>query len=272
MKENRAMKIHANGIGIHYELEGPAEAPVVTLSHSLAANLTMWEPQMTSLLPRYRVLRYDMRGHGRSDVPEGPYTLDLLAEDVRALLLVLGIPRTIFVGLSIGSMIGQVLALKYPELLQGLVLCSTSCRTPPEMRPIWEERVRIARTRGMEAHVETTIERWFTKPFRDRNPRVVDPVRAMIRATPAKGYEGCAHAILGMDLLNRIDAIRMPTLIIVGEEDPATPVTNSRMIHERIRGSELVILKSASHLSNLERPEAFNRAMLDFLAKISPVS
>lgn len=261
------MKINANGINIHYKLEGPAEAPVVTLSHSLAANLSMWDPQMSTLLSRYRVLRYDMRGHGRSDVPDGPYTLDLLAEDVRGLLAALGIPRTIFVGLSIGGMIGQVLALKYPEMLHCLVLCSTSGRIPPEMKPVWDERVRIAHAQGMEAHVEATIERWFTEPFRGNNPGVVDPVRAMIRATHPKGYEGCSRAIQVFDILDRIDAIHVPTLIIVGEEDPGTPVTSSQAIHDRIKGSELVVLESAAHLSNLEQPEAFNRALLNFLER-----
>lgn len=262
------MKIEANRISIHYELEGPAEGPVVTLSHSLAANLSMWDPQMSALLSRYRVLRYDMRGHGRTDVPEGPYSLDQLADDVRGLLLALGIKRTTFIGLSIGSMIGQVLALKYPELLHGLVLCEASSRSLPEMIPLWDERIRIAHTQGMEAHVETTIERWFTPPFRERNPRIVDPVRAMIRATPPRGYEGCIRAIQGLDVLDRIHAIRVPTLIIVGEEDPASPVANSRAIHDRIRGSELVILKSAAHLSNVEQPEAFNRAVIDFLERL----
>jgi 3-oxoadipate enol-lactonase len=261
------MKISANGIHIHYALEGLVDAPSVTLSHSLAANLSMWDPTVSALLPRYRVLRYDMRGHGRSDVPEGPYSLDQLAEDVRGLLLALGIRRTAFVGLSIGSMIGQVLALKYPEMLRCLVLCESSSRTPPEMKPIWDERVRLAHAQGMAAHVEPTIERWFTPPFRQGNPRVVDPVRDMIRSTPPKGYEGCIRAIQGLDLLDRIEAIRVPTLIVVGEEDPASPVAGSQEIHERIRGSELVILKSAAHLSNVEQPEAFNRAVTEFLGR-----
>lgn len=266
------MKISANGISIHFSLEGPAGAPVVTLSHSLAANLSMWDPQVRALVPNYRVLRYDMRGHGLSEVPEGPYSLELLAEDVRSLLLALSIPRTVFVGLSIGSMIGQVLALKCPGMLQGLVLCEASSRSLPEMRPIWDERVRIARTQGMEAHVEPTIERWFTPPFRARNTHVVDPVRAMIRATDPKGYEGCIRAIQGLDLLERIDTIGVPTLIIVGEDDPASPVASSLAIHERIGGSELVILKSAAHLSNVEQPEAFNRALLDFLGRFGASS
>jgi 3-oxoadipate enol-lactonase len=261
------VKIDANGIRIHYTLEGPADAPIVTMSHSLAANLSMWDPQMSVLTARYRVLRYDTRGHGGTDVPEGPYSLDQLAEDVRALLQALGIQRTSFIGLSMGSMIGQVLALTYPEMIQCLILCEASSRTSPELQLIWDERIRVAQTQGMGAHVESTIDRWFTAPFQERRADVVDPVRAMIRATKPEGYVGCIHAIKGLDLIERQNAIRIPTLIIVGEEDPASPVANSQAIHERIQGSELVILKSAAHLSNMEQPEVFNRAVLAFLEK-----
>jgi 3-oxoadipate enol-lactonase len=261
------MKIDANGIRINYTLEGPAEAPIVTMSHALAANLSMWDPQVSVLTARYRVLRYDTRGHGGTDAPEGPYSLDQLAEDARALLQALGIQRTSFIGLSMGSMIGQVLALTYPEMIQCLILCEASSRTSPELKLIWDERIRVAQTQGMGAHVESTIDRWFTAPFQERKADVVDPVRAMIRATKPAGYIGCIHAIKGLDLVGRQNAIRVPTLIIVGEEDPASPVANSQAIHERIRGSELVILKSAAHLSNMEQPEAFNRLVLAFLEK-----
>jgi 3-oxoadipate enol-lactonase len=261
------MKITANGISIHYTLEGPASAPTVTLSHSLATNLSMWDPQIPALLPRYRVLRYDTRGHGGTDAPEGPYSLDQLAEDARALLQALGIARTHFVGLSLGGFIGQILALKYPQMLQGLVLCNTTSRIPADARPVWDERTRVARTQGMEPHVEPTIGRWFTSPFREKHPEVLEPVRAMIRGTNVQGYIGCCQAIATLDLTDRLHAIGVPTLIIVGEDDPATPVAASRTIHERIKGSELVILKPAAHLSNLEQPEAFNRALLAFLAR-----
>lgn len=261
------MKITANGIRVNYALEGPASAPVVTLSHSLATNLSMWDPQVPALAARYRVLRYDTRGHGGTDAPEGPYSLDQLAEDARALLLALGIPRTHFVGLSMGGFIGQILALKYPEMLQSLVLCDTTSRIPPEARPVWDERIRVARTQGMEPHVEPTIARWFTAPFRQGRPDVTDPVRATIRGTNPQGYIGCCQAIAALDLTDRLHAITVPTLIIVGEDDPSTPVAASRTIHERIKGSELLILKPASHLSNLEQPEAFNQAILAFLAR-----
>jgi 3-oxoadipate enol-lactonase len=262
------MKISANGISINYRVEGPAGAPIVTLSHALAANLSMWDPQVSALASRYRVLRYDTRGHGGTGAPEGPYSVELLAEDARAFLQALGIQRTFFMGLSMGSMIGQMLALTWPEMLQGLILCESSSRTTPEMKSVWDERIRLAQTQGMEAHAEPTIDRWFTPPFREKRRDVVDPVRAMIRATDPTGYVGCIHAIKGLDLMDRLAAIQVPTLIMVGEEDPASPVASSRAIHERIQGSELVILKSAAHLSNMEQPEAFNRAVTSFLGRV----
>ena len=261
------MKITANGININYTLEGPASGPVVTLSHSLATNLSMWDPQIPALTSRYRVLRFDTRGHGGTDAPEGAYSLDQLAEDTRVLLQTLGIARTHFIGLSMGGFIGQILALTYPQMLQSLVLCDTTSRVPPDATPMWDERIRAAQAHGMEPHVEPTIGRWLTAPFREQRPDVVDRVRAMIRATNPAGYIGCCHAIAALDLTDRLQAIAAPTLVIVGEEDPGTPVTASRTIHERIKGSELVILKSASHLSNMEQPEAFNRAVTTFLAR-----
>lgn len=261
------MKITANGISIHYQLEGPASGPVVTLSHSLATNLSMWDPQIPALASRYRVLRYDTRGHGKTDAPEGAYSLEQLAEDARALLQDMGITRTHFIGLSMGGFIGQILALAYPQMLRSLVLCDTTSRVPAEAKPMWDERIRVAQTQGMEPHVEPTIGRWFTAPFRGQRGDVVTPVRGMIRGTNPRGYIGCCHAIAALNLTDRLSAITVPTLIIVGEDDSATPVAASRTIHERVKGSELVILKSASHLSNMEQSEAFNRAITTFLAR-----
>ncbi len=261
------MKITANGLNINYTFDGPDNAPVVTMSNSLASNLSMWDPQIPALASRYRVLRYDTRGHGQTDAPPGPYSLEELTEDVRALLQALGISQTHFIGLSMGGMIGQMLALKYPHMLRSLVLCDTMSRVPPDAKPMWDERIHTAETRGMEPHVETTVGRWFTAPFRQQRPDVIDKVRTMIRATPPRGYAGCCHAIAGLNLTDRLQEITLPTLIIVGEEDPGTPVAASQVIHERIKGSELVILKSASHLSNMEQPEAFNQAVTGFLAK-----
>jgi 3-oxoadipate enol-lactonase len=262
------MKITANGLAVNYTLDGPAGAPVVTLSHSLATDLTMWEPQMKVLTGRYRVLRYDTRGHGGTDVPAGAYSLGQLADDARALLQALGIARTHWVGLSMGGMIGQTLALASPALFQSLVLCDTSSRVPAEMKPAWAERIKTAETQGMEPLVEPTIGRWFTAPFRERHKDAVDPVRAMIRATKPQGYAGCCHAIAALDLTDALPAITLPTLVIVGEEDQGTPVAASQAIQSKIAGSQLQILKAAAHLSNMEQPEAFNAVLTSFLARL----
>jgi 3-oxoadipate enol-lactonase len=262
------MNITVNGISVHYTLEGPASGPVITMSNSLASNLSMWEPQMPVLTSRYRVLRYDTRGHGGTEAIAGPYSLDELSEDVRALLRALGITRTHFIGLSMGGMIGQIIAIKYPQMLQSLVLCDTMSRVPTEAKPMWDDRIHTAETGGMEPLVEPTLARWFTESFRQKGSPVLDQVRTMIRSTPPRGYTGCCHAIAALNLTDHLKAITLPTLIIVGEDDPATPVAASHVIHEQIRGSELVILKSAAHLSNLEQPEAFNQALTAFLPKV----
>jgi len=258
------MKIKANGINFHYELAGPASAPVVTLSHSLAADLSMWDPQMKALTEKYRVLRYDMRGHGGTDVSEGPYSLDGLTADVHELLVALGIKQTHLIGLSIGGMIAQLFAVQHPAMIRSLILCDTSSELPQEAKVLFEERILTAKTLGMEAHVEPSLERWFTKAF--RSAPEADRVRALIRKTDPRGYAGCSYAIMGLNLTSRLSSIRLPTLIIVGEDDPGTPVAAALTIHEKIKGSELVILKSASHLSNIEQAEAFNKAVTSFLA------
>jgi 3-oxoadipate enol-lactonase len=263
------MKTTANGIKVNYTLDGPASLPVVTLSHSLAADLTMWDPQMKALTQKYRVLRYDTRGHGGTDAPGGPYTLEQLSEDARALLQVLGISRTHWIGLSMGGMIGQTLALSSPGLLQSLSLCDTSSRIPAEAKPLWQERIKTAETQGMEPLVEPTIGRWFTAPFRETGKEVVDGIRARIRTTNPRGYAGCCAAISQLDLTDKISAIKVPTLIVVGEEDQGTPVAASRAIQAQIAGSQLEIIKSAAHLSNLEQPDEFTRIIASFLARVA---
>ena len=263
------MKTRVNGIDVNYVLEGPANAPVVTFSHSLATDLGMWDAEAKALAGRYRVLRYETRGHGKTEAPTGAYTLDQLADDARELLKALGIAKTHWVGLSMGGMIGQTLALQAPEIFRSLTLADTSSRVPPEARPLWQDRIRLAEQQGMEPLVEPTIERWFTKPFRDQRKDVVDPVRNMIRSTPVAGYVGCCHAISQLDLTDRIGAIALPTLVIVGEDDPGTPVAASRVMHERIKGSRLEIIPSAAHLANIEQPERFGRALAAFLGSVA---
>ena len=261
------MKITANGISMNYTLDGPANAPVVTLSHSLATTLAMWEPQLKALTARWRVLSYDTRGHGGTDAPRGGYSLDLLADDAQALLRALGIQRTHWVGLSMGGMIGQTFALKFPNMFQTMVLADTTSRYAPEALPLWQGRIKTAQTQGMEALVESTLGRWFTEPFRKSHPEVTARVSAMIRATPVPGYVGCCTAIPQINVTDRLKEVKCPALVIVGEQDAGTPVALSREIHAALPGSELVIIPQASHLSNLEQPAAFNRALATFLNK-----
>ena len=262
------MKISANGISINYTFDGPADAPVVTMSHSLATDRGMWDPTVPALTSRFRVLRYETRGHGQTEAPRGAYTLEQLADDARALLRALGIQRTHWVGLSMGGMIGQVLALKASDVLLSLSLCDTSSRIPADAKPQWEDRIRTAEAKGMEPLVEPTLARWFTAPFRERRKDVVDRVATMIRTTPVAGYVGCCHAISALNLTDRLSAIKLPTIVIVGEDDPGTPVAASRLIAENIKGARLEIISSAAHLSNIEQPEAFNRALSSFLEKV----
>jgi 3-oxoadipate enol-lactonase len=262
------MRIKANHIQINYELSGKKGAPVVVLSHSLACSLVMWNPQMDDLSPHFQVLRYDMRGHGHSDVTPGPYTIELLAEDVIGLLDALGIDRVHFVGLSVGGMIGQSLALNHPKRLRSLALCDTAPAVPQEAQPIWQERIERTREKGMESQVNETMERWFTPAFLKQNPPMVGLIRKQILATPVAGYLGCAEAIRKLNYLNRLSEMKLSTLIMVGEDDPGTPVSASQAIHERIPDSRLVILPSARHLSNVEQAEAFNAALLAFLKNL----
>ncbi len=259
------MLITANGIEMNYDLSGKENAPVVMLSHSLASSLVMWHSQFEALEEGFRVLRYDIRGHGKSDAPHGPYTLELLGEDVIGLLDALKIGAAHFVGLSMGGMIGQYLGLTHPGRLQSLILCDTSARIPQEGQPAIDERIQTARTKGMKALLQLTLERWFTPSFLAKNPPALQLIREQILKTPVEGYIGCSEAIRKLNYLDRLSEIRLPTLIMVGEEDPGTPVSAAESIRQRISNSKLIIIPSARHLSNIEQPEIFNRELLHFL-------
>lgn len=262
------MKIELGGQQVHVSLDGPEAAPVVTLSHSLAAHLDMWRPQMAALTSRFRVLRYDVRGHGHSPMPSGMPTIADLAEDVRKLLGVLGIRRTHFVGLSMGGMIGQQLAIRYPDLLESLVLADTLSAYGPEHQAMWQGRIDAASgPAGMEPLVEPTVTRWFTEAFRLANPQVMDWVRGMIRATSREGFTGCCHALMALDLTASLPEVRVPTLVLVGRQDPTTPVAGAEVIARAIPNARLVIIDDAAHIANVEQPDVFGRLVLQFLSE-----
>ena len=262
------MKAQVNGIEMYYEVHGKEGAPWLTLSHSLACSVRMWDPQIEAFKDRYRILAYDTRGHGESMAPAGPYTLEMLAADLHALLKHLNIERTHFAGLSMGGMIGQTFALKYPGVLASLILADTTSRYPADAAGVWAERIKTVETRGMQPLVQSTLERWFTEPFRKAHPEVVGRIGALIASTPVAGYVGCSHAIPKINLTARLKEIKCPVLVICGEQDGGTPPAMAREIHDNAPGSKLVLIPQAAHISNMEQPQAFTRAMEQFLAGV----
>lgn len=247
-----------DGCHIEYRFDGPEGAPVVLLSHSLGASMAMWEPQMSALTAHYRVLRYDLRGHGGSDVPVGVYSVDRLGCDVIELLDDLGIARVHFCGLSLGGMIGQWLGVRAPDRLHSLTLANTSAYMGPPLG--WDERIRAVRASGMAFMQDAILARWFTSDFTD-----TAAVGEVILATDPAGYAGCCAAIRDMDLRQLGRLIDTPTLIIAGLRDPATPPEHANALNAAIKGSRLVLLNSA-HLSNIECAAEFNTALLTFIA------
>lgn len=251
-----------DGCRIACRLDGPADAPVLVLSNSLGTRWEMWNPQLESFTERFRVLRYDSRGHGRSDVPPGAYSLDRLGRDVVELLDALGLGTVRFLGLSKGGMVGQWLGVRAPERLEKLVLANTSAYMGPPSG--WADRIAIVKAKGMAAVSDAVIARWFTPGFVADAPEAVGNVREQLLATDPEGYAACCAAIRDMDLRITTPLIRTPTLVIGGEKDPSTPPDHARWIAGAIPEAQLVIL-DAAHLSNVEQPEAFTKAALDFL-------
>ena len=259
------MIIEANGVKINYTLSGKPQAPVVVLSHSLACSQVMWWPQLGLLEAHFQVLRFDTRGHGHTQAPPGPYTLEQLVDDAVGMLDALKIDAVHWVGLSMGGMIGQGLALGHPGRLISLVLADTAAVIPGEAQPVWQERIDKAVSGGMQAVAEETLERWFTPNYLKQNITEVDRIRRQILATPLDGYVGCSEAIRRLNYLEQLGAVDATTLIMVGEDDPGTPVAASEAMHAQIKQSELVILPEAAHLSNIEQADIFNNHLMTFL-------
>lgn len=255
--------ITANNIEVSYQLDGPDDRPVVMLSNSLMSNYTMWNAQLEPLLKNYRVLRYDQRGHGGTETTPGPYTIKLLADDANDLIETLGIGPVHFVGLSMGGFTGQMLAVMYPDQVLSLALCDTACIMPPES--LWNERIEVAQTKGIEALMPGTLERWFTPSFHQADREQLEKVKEMILGTGVDGYIACAEAIRDMSICENLADITVPTLVLVGEADPACPVASAEVLHEGIQGSELVVISQAAHLPNIEQTAVFNETLVNFL-------
>jgi 3-oxoadipate enol-lactonase len=255
--------IDRDGEKIHYALSGAANAPVIVFSNSLGANFSMWDPQLAGVERKFRVLRYDTRGHGQSSVTPGPYTIEQLSRDVLALLDALNIQRANFCGLSMGGMIGMWLGLNAPSRIEKLVLCNTGAKIGSEKG--WNSRIELVRKDGLKAVAAGVLERWFTPKFRARAPQVWESALQMLEAAPPEGYAACCAAVRDYDARETIAAIRVPTLVIAGGKDSATPPSDGRFISEQIPGARYVEL-NAAHISNIEAAERFTAELIQFLS------
>ena len=260
------MKKTLNGIDVNYRFDGPENGRVVLLSNSLMSDHTMWDVNVPALADRYRVLRYDTRGHGQTGTTPGPYSIALLADDAVALMDALAIGRAHVAGLSMGGMIAQQIGARYPDRVHSLSLCDTASEMPP--RSMWDDRFATARAHGIPGLADATLKRWFTAPFIEGDPASIEKVRKMILGTGIEGYLGCAAAVRDMAQTTMLLKIKAPTLILVGRDDPACTVENSTVLKRMIDGSEMVVIDKAAHLANIEQPEAFNNALRKFIDRV----
>jgi len=257
------MHVHANGISINCQIDGPEGAPWLIFSNSLLTSLSMWDEQAAALSKSFRVLRYDQRGHGGTQATDGAYSFNLLTADLIALMDALSIPRAHFAGISMGGMTALFLAQRHAERFDRIIACDCGPNSTAASAQQWKERIELATANGMEALVEVTVNRWFPPEFVATKAPVLDKVRGMIKATPFKGFAGCAAALSDYDLRPGLPNIKRPTLLIVGTKDAT--LAGIKQIKEAVPGAALVELDGAGHLSNLEQPAAFTRAIRDFI-------
>lgn len=249
---------------LHVIAEGPEDGASVVLSASLGSTLRMWDPQAASLVAAgYRVIRYDHRGHGASEVPAGPYELGDIGGDLVDVLDRLEIERTHLVGLSLGGMVGMWLAQHHPERIRRLVLCCTSARLGPAQ--LWIDRARTVRAEGTQALADAVVSRWVTPAFAEAAPDTVQWLRQMVVDTPDEGYAACCGAIERMNLLDDLPKITAPTLVIAATDDPSTPPEHGYTIAEAIPGSEFEVIGPAAHLANVEQPERVSELVINHL-------
>jgi 3-oxoadipate enol-lactonase len=253
---------------VSYELSGPAGAPVVVLSCSLGTDRTMWDPQVPALSERFRVLRYDLRGHGASPVPSGPYSIAALGGDLVALLDRLEVQRAFLCGVSIGGMLSLWTAAHHPDRVERMAVCCTSAFIDPTGS--YRERAAAVRADGMEPLADAALERWFTADFRLAHPDVAAHMRSVLVSIAPVGYAGCCEALADMDLRGDLPAVRASTLVIVGDQDPATPPPHGALIAERVPGAHLEVVSPAQHLANIEQSGRVTELILRHLTQRSP--
>lgn len=248
---------------LHHVVDGPAGASTLVLSNSLGTTLEMWEPQVALLAERFRVVRYDRRGHGGSPVGAGATTIDDLGGDLVELLDELALEQISFCGLSLGGVVGMWLAVNAPERVERLALCCTAASFAP--RQGWVDRAATVRANGMGAVADAVLGRWFQPSFQDTHPDVVARFRAMLVSTPAEGYAACCDALADADLTSRLGEIAAPTLVLTGAADPVAPPATGDALAAAITDAAHTVIEGAAHIANVEQPDVFTAALLRHL-------
>jgi 3-oxoadipate enol-lactonase len=256
--------IDADGCPIYVEVEGRDSAPMLMLSNSLGTDLHMWDDQAPEWSKHFRLVRYDRRGHGKSGVPKGPYSMERLGRDVLNILDALNIKTINWCGLSMGGMVGQWLGANAPERFGRIILANTACYYPDPTN--WLNRIKAVKEGGIAAVADTVIAGWLTADFREREPRITANLKAMLLASPVQGYLACCEALSTLDQRALLPEIKSPTLVIAGRHDMSTPIAAGEFIRSQIPGAALTIL-DAAHISNVEQPHAFTDAVVGFLTQ-----
>lgn len=256
--------IDADGCPLHVEVEGPEDAPALMLSNSLGTTLHMWEQQMPAFSAKYRVVRYDRRGHGKSGVTPGPYSIARFGKDAIAIMDALKLETVHWLGLSMGGMVGQWLGANAPDRIGKLILSNTTSHYADKAP--WDARIKTIREKGLASLADAVMAIWFTERFRKSNPADVDRLRSMLVATSPDGYIACCEAIRDMDLRDGLPLIKAETMVIAGEHDPSTNIGAGEYIRSRIPGASMIVL-DAAHISNVEQPQAYAEEVLAFLAR-----
>lgn len=249
---------------LRHHVDGPPAAPLLVLGSSLGTTTAIWEPQLPMLVQRFRVVRWELPGHGGAPNRPGPFTVADLADDLVELLDHLGAERASLGGVSLGAMVAMALAARHPDRVERLVVACTAAHLPPASA--WHDRAALVRRGGTAPLLPTLLTRWFTAGFPGSHPEVVERVAAMLAGTDPEGYAACCEAIAGMDLRDDASTIVAPTLVIAGADDPATPPSGALALHQAIAGSSLMVIAHAAHLANLEQPDVFGALLLDHLA------
>jgi 3-oxoadipate enol-lactonase len=262
------MLLPLDGRRLYCDLTGPETGPVVCFTHSLASDSGMWAEQLPPLLAAgYRVLRLDMRGHGGSDPVPGDYTMSMLAGDVAAAIEILGLDRVHFIGLSIAGMLGQAFIIEHAAKAKSAMLCDTLPATLPDAKTAWAPRTAaVKQANSLAGIADGTMDRWFTDAFKPSKPARWKQLRDTVAATSPQGYLGCAAAIQNFDFVPKLPSVKLPTLVVCGAADPGTPPAENKRLAGLVPGARYEEIADARHFPNVERPEAFNRIMLDWLA------